>query len=81
MIYLIFMLIFIFIFKFILDKKISIEKIENLSLNYYIKVILKNLILGWKKSSSIWIIFILIFLLIFSCSSAYAIYACLFILK
>ena len=81
MIYLIIMLIFIFTFKFLLNKSISIEKIDNLPLNYYIKLIIKNLTLAWKNSSIFWIFFILFFLLIFSCSSAYAIYGCLFILK
>jgi hypothetical protein len=44
MIYLIFMLTLIFIFKFVLDKNISLDKIKNLPLGNYIKLLLIKLI-------------------------------------
>jgi len=81
MIYLIFMLTLIFIFKLFYDKNISLDKVNNLPLGNYFKSLIIKLLSAWKRSSNFWILFILFFLFLFSCSSAYGIYACLFILK
>lgn len=51
MIYLIFMLTLIFIFKFVLDKNIFLEKINKLPLGNNLKNLLIKIISAWQKSS------------------------------
>jgi len=81
MIYFIIMLIVIFTIKFVINKNTFLDSILKLPLGKYFHYILSKLITAWQASSIIWIYFILFFLLIFSCSSTYAIYGCLLVLK
>ena len=81
MVYLVFMLIYIITIKYVLDSEAFLAKVQKLPLGKYIHYILDKLINVWKYSSIFWIYLILFFLLIFSSSSAYAIYGCLFILN
>ena len=53
MIYLIVMLIFIFIIKFVLDKNISFFKVKILPLGKYIHVILNKIMFAFSSSSII----------------------------
>ena len=84
MIYFILMLIFIFTIKYVINKETFSEKILNLPLGFkgkYLQIFLIKIITAWQASNILWIYFILFFLLFFSCSSTYAIYGCLFVLK
>lgn len=81
MIYLVFMPIYIFTFKYVLDSEAFLAKVQKLPLGKYLHYILDKLINAWKYSSIFWIYLILFFLLIFTSSSSYAIYGCLFILN
>jgi len=80
-VYLIIILIYIFTVKFLINKNTNLEKIKNWFFGNYIHYILSKIILGWEKSSIIWIYFILFSLLISSIGSIYILFGCLIILK
>jgi hypothetical protein len=81
MIYLISVLIFAFTVRFVIDNNLLLDKVKSLPLGKYIHYILNKILNIWRDSNILWIYFILFFLFIFSCSSSYAIYGCLFILE
>lgn len=80
MVYLICVLTFAFTVRFVIDSDLILAKIKSLPLGKYTHFILSKIFNIWKDSSILWIYFILFFLFVFSCSSTYAIYGCLFIL-
>ncbi len=81
MIYLLLMLTWAFTVRFVLDTDSFLTKVKSWSLGKYLYPVLNKLINIWKKSTVLWIYFILFFLLFFSIASSYAIYACLFVLS
>jgi len=80
MLYLISVLIFAFTIRFVIDSEIILSKMKSLPLGKYTHYILTKIFSFWKDSNILWIYFILFCLFVFSCSSSYAIYGCLFIL-
>ena len=81
MVYFIFMGIFIFTIKIIIDKNISIEIVKRLPFGKYIHFILNKLIFIWSNSNIFWIYWIFIVLLLGTLSTTFALYACLFVLQ
>ena len=81
MVYFIFMGIFIFTIKIIIDKKISIDFVKRLPFGKFIHFMLKKLFSIWSNSNIFWIYLIFIVLLLGTISTTFALYACLFVLQ
>lgn len=82
--YLICMVLFILTCKFVLSEKTTssfLRGVLSLPLGYYLHYILSYIVIGWQKSSILWLYFIIFSLLIFNLTSCYSIYACLIILE
>ena len=82
--YLICMVLFILTCKFVLSEKSTssfLRGVLSLPLGYYLHYILSYIIIGWQKSSILWLYFIIFFLLMFNLTSSYSLYACLIILE
>lgn len=80
MLYLIFMLIFIFSIKLIIDNKISLEIIKKLPLGSFLFNLLNKVILVWSKSNTFWVYFLSVSIFIFTGIAAFSLYACLYLL-
>lgn len=84
MIYLLCVLTFAFTIRFVVNHDLLLNKVKSLVPHPYGKIlhsILNKLLNLWKNASVLWIYFMLFFLIIFSCASAYAMYGCLFIIE
>lgn len=85
MIYFVFMLIFIYTLKLIGDKGLYTQdlqtKVQALPLGKYLDMLISKSINTWKFSNNLWLYIIMVFLFLFLCFSAFAIFACLLSLK
>ncbi len=79
--YLLMMLLVIITCKFIIKDRIGFTRIQNNPLGFWVQTIINKIIAIWKTSSSLWIYFILVNVIIFNVGSIYSIYGLLVLLK
>lgn len=80
-VYLLLMLLIIIICKFILNKDIKFNRLDNYPLGIYINKFLIKYISIWQKSGNVWIIFIIISLIFFNTVVTFSTYQLILLIK